>query len=128
MATVSESLTRLVTPPLEISPARRRAARLIAVAADAVQLVLFPLFGEGFASPLDDALDLAVGVLLVKLLGFHWVLLPAAGAELVPGVDLAPTWTAAVLIITGPGKKLRWILLAALMLIAAGVAIYLWRR
>ena len=87
-------------------------------------------FARGFLGwrPLDDALDLAVGVLLVKLLGFHWVLLPAAGAELIPGVDLAPTWTAAVLIITGPGKKLRWILLAAALLIAAGVAIYLWRR
>ena len=70
--------TDFFAPPAEITPARRRAARLIAVGADALQLFLFPLFGEGFASPLDDVLDLAVALTLVKLLGFHWAFLPAA--------------------------------------------------
>jgi hypothetical protein len=32
----------------------------IAAAADALQLAVIPLFGEGFASPVNDALDLAV--------------------------------------------------------------------
>lgn len=47
-------------------------------------------------SPADDVLDLAVAVVLVNLLGWHWEFLPAFAAELVPGVDLVPFWTLAV--------------------------------
>jgi hypothetical protein len=69
---------------------------ILAVAADALQIVVFPLFVEGALSPVDDVLDLAVAAVLVKLLGWHWEFLPAFGAELVPGVDLVPFWTLAV--------------------------------
>jgi len=41
-------------------------------------------------------LDLVVGGILVRLLGWHWAFLPSLVAELVPGLDLFPTWTAAV--------------------------------
>jgi hypothetical protein len=78
----------------------------VAFSADALQLVAAPLFGEGFASPFNDALDLAVAAVLIKLLGFHWALLPALAAEVVPALDLAPTWTASVLLITS--RKARW--------------------
>ena len=78
----------------------RRWAWLVAIAADAVQVLLFPLFGEGFASVANDALDVAVGLLLLLLLGWHVALLPALVAELIPGVDLVPTWTAAVFLAT----------------------------
>lgn len=71
-----------------------------------MQLIAAPLFGEGFASPLNDALDLVVAGVLIKLLGFHWALLPATAAELVPALDLAPTWTASVLFITS--TRARW--------------------
>ena len=104
------------------------AARLIAVGADAVQLFFFPLFGEGFASPVNDALDLAVAIAMVKLLGFHWAFLPAAGAELVPVLDLAPTWTAAVLIVAGPPRKALWITGVLVALAASLVALYVWRH
>ena len=116
------------SPPAEITPARRRAARLVAVGADALQLFLFPLFGEGFASPLNDILDLAVALVLVKLLGFHWAFLPAAAAEVVPVFDLAPTWTAAVLIVAGPPKKALWIGAVLALLAASLAAVWLWRR
>ena len=112
--------------PVEIAPSRRRAARIVAAVADLVQLALFPLFGEGFASPLDDALDVIVAALLIKLLGFHWTLLPAFGAELVPGLDLAPTWTATVLMITG-GRKLRLVALGILA-VAIVAVLLLWKR
>ncbi|HEY6867955.1 MAG TPA: hypothetical protein VI792_11900, partial [Candidatus Eisenbacteria bacterium] len=56
-----------------------------------------PFFLAGAVSPWDDVLDVAVGLVLVRLLGWHWVFLPAFLAELVPGLDLVPTWTAAVL-------------------------------
>jgi hypothetical protein len=69
---------------------------VLAVMADALQIVVFPLFAEGALSPVDDVLDLAVAAVLVHLLGWHWEFLPTFFAELVPGVDLVPFWTLAV--------------------------------
>jgi hypothetical protein len=94
---------------------------LVALGADAIQLVAAPLFGEGFASPFNDVLDVAVAAILIRLLGFHWALLPAAAAEVVPVLDLAPTWTASVLLITASPRR-WWIALAWL---AAAIAIVL---
>src|SRR5439155_2938811 len=76
---------------------RFQAAMILAIAADALQIFVFPLFAEGALSPADDVLDLAVALVLVRLLGWHWEFLPAFAAELVPGVDLVPFWTLAVL-------------------------------
>ena len=82
---------------ITISPGSRlRAAMVLAVAADVLQIVVFPLFAEGALSPADDVLDFAVAALLVHLLGWHWEFLPAFAAELVPGIDLVPFWTLAV--------------------------------
>ena len=75
---------------------RFRAAMTLAIIADALQIVVFPLFVEGALSPANDVLDLAVAAVLVRLLGWHWEFLPAFAAELVPGVDLVPFWTLAV--------------------------------
>lgn len=72
----------------------------VALAADTIQIVAAPLFGVGALSPADTVLDLAVGATLVRLLGWHWAFLPSLVAELVPGLDLFPTWTAAVWYIT----------------------------
>ena len=69
---------------------------VLAIMADALQIVVFPLFAEGALSPADDVLDLAVAAVLVHLLGWHWEFLPTFFAELVPGVDLVPFWTLAV--------------------------------
>lgn len=79
---------------------RVRAARLIAVAADIVQIVVFPLFAPGLASPWNNALDLLVALAMVGLIGWHWAFLPSFFVELVPGLDLVPTWTAAVFFAT----------------------------
>ena len=69
---------------------------LLAIVADALELVVFPLFVEGAFSPADDLLDVAVGAAMVHLLGWHWEFLPSFFAKLVPGVDLVPFWTMAV--------------------------------
>jgi hypothetical protein len=83
--------------PSPLSPRSRfRAAMILAIAADALQIVVFPLFSEGALSPADDILDLAVAAALVRLVGWHWEFLPAFAIELVPGVDLVPFWTLAV--------------------------------
>jgi hypothetical protein len=83
-------------PILLSARSRFRAALILAVAADALQILVFPLFAEGALSPADDVLDLAAAAVLVNLLGWHWEFLPAFLAELVPGVDLVPFWTLAV--------------------------------
>jgi hypothetical protein len=75
---------------------RIRAAFAVAIAADLLQMAVFPLFIEGAASPADDVLDLAVGGALGLLLGWHWEFLPSFLAKLVPGVDFIPLWTMAV--------------------------------
>jgi hypothetical protein len=77
-----------------------RMAWAIAIAADALQIGAFPFFAEGGVSPADSLLDLIVGYLLIRLLGWHWAFLPTIAAELIPGADLFPTWTAAVWFVT----------------------------
>ena len=77
-----------------------RLAWLIAIAADAIQIGALPFFAEGGLSAADTILDLAVAAILVRLLGWHWALLPSFAAELIPGIDLFPTWTAAVFFMT----------------------------
>jgi hypothetical protein len=69
---------------------------ILAIIADALQIIVFPLFVEGAESPVDDMLDLGVGAVLAYLLGWHWEFLPSFFGKLVPGVDLVPFWTLAV--------------------------------
>jgi len=75
---------------------RFRVALMVAVLADALQLIVFPFFIEGAESPADDVLDCGVAGLMIWLLGWHWEFLPSVLAKLVPGVDLVPFWTLAV--------------------------------
>ena len=82
------------------SQARVWAARGLALVVDGIQIFAFPAFGEGAASPLNDALDLVAGALFVLLLGWHVAFLPTLLTELVPVVDVFPTWTAAVVFVT----------------------------
>ena len=90
---------------MDPAQARRvRAARFIAVLADLFQIVLFPVFAPGAVAPWDDALDAVVAAALVWLLGWNWALVPSFVAELVPGLDLVPTWTMAVLFATRQKK------------------------
>jgi hypothetical protein len=73
-----------------------RLAWAVAIAADALQIVAMPFFAAGGISPADSIVDFATAFLLVRLIGWHWAFLPSLMAELVPGLDLFPTWTAAV--------------------------------
>lgn len=86
---------------------RIRIARVIAVSADALQLGLFPLFAEGFVSPLDDALDVFVCVMLTYLLGWHYSFLPSFVVKVLPVADLVPTWTIAVFLATRQKRDLH---------------------
>jgi hypothetical protein len=81
------------------SPEHRK-AWFVAIIADAIQVIGLPLFVAGAISPADDALDVATALILSRILGWHWAFLPSVAAKLVPGLDLFPTWTAAVFFVT----------------------------
>ena len=95
------------SPPISsvsISSGRIWLARGIAVAAHVAQIVLFPLFSEGFASPLDAVVDVVVAVLLTLLVGWNIAFIPSFIIKALPFADLAPTWTVAVLFATRAKK------------------------
>jgi hypothetical protein len=97
--------------PLDLSPnserSRFRIALLVAVAADVVQIVGFPLFAEGAISPLDDILDAVVAVALTGLVGWHWEFTPSVIGKLVPGIDMVPFWTLAVVNVYRKWKRVQ---------------------
>jgi len=83
--------------PITVSPgAQFRLAMLLAILADALQIIIFPAFLAGALSPADDLLDLGIAAMMVRLLGWHWEFLPSFFAKLVPAADLVPFWTIAV--------------------------------
>lgn len=83
-----------------------RKALAVAILADALQLLLFPLFAPGALSPANDILDFVVCWLLVRYVGWHWAFVPSLIAELVPGLDELPSWTLAVLYVRAE-RRLR---------------------
>ena len=83
-----------------IKSPEHRLAILVAVMGDAIQIFALPLFAAGGISPADTLLDAFMAVILIRMLGWHWAFLPTLVAELTPGFDLFPTWTAAVLYVT----------------------------
>jgi hypothetical protein len=84
----------------DLTVAQVRTARVVALAADLLQVVLLPAFFPVAVSPANNVVDVAVAIVLLRLLGWHWAFLPAFLAEAIPVVDLAPTWTAAVFLAT----------------------------
>jgi hypothetical protein len=75
-----------------LTPRRVWIARAVAVLVDLVQWGLLP----ASLTPLNGAIDVATGLAMVALVGWHWAFLPTFLAELVPFMDLVPTWTLAV--------------------------------
>ena len=77
----------LFTQPT-LTPARIRTAYVLAVIGDGLQLALGPL---GWLW-LDQVIDVILMVVMWRVLGFHPLLLPTFIVELVPIVDMLPTW------------------------------------
>jgi hypothetical protein len=97
MAPAKGALARVVGGALPGVSRRRKAIALaLAAASDLAQVALSPAFAEGAASPFELALDAATALVILLVVGFRWRLAIALAAELVPGVDLFPTWTAVV--------------------------------
>ena len=76
-------------------------ALTVAVVADALQILLLP-FAWTFV---ESAVDVVAMVLTTWILGFHLLLLPTFVIELVPIVDLIPTWTACVAAVIALRKR-----------------------
>ena len=83
---------------------RIQLAWIVAVLVDALQIGLLPVTG-GFSLWLDKPLDVVAMVLLWRLLGWHWALVPSFIFEFLPIAELAPTWTLATLIIVRKRKE-----------------------
>ena len=79
----------------DVSPLRLKAAWVVAIGIDALQVIIFPATIEGIFSPVEVILDFVAMGLLSWLVGWHWAFLPSIIVELIPGLELAPTWTLA---------------------------------
>ncbi len=94
---------------VQVTAGRARIAMALAVLVDAIQLPLqgASLTGIGTipAEAIDLGLDVVTAVVLSRLVGFHWALLPALALELIPFVDLAPTWVACVAYVIAQRKR-----------------------
>jgi hypothetical protein len=90
----------IFNPPPLTRP-RMIAAMSVAVVVDLVQLALGPL---GFLV-IDEALDVITAVVITLSIGFHPLLLPTFIAELLPLVEMVPTWTACTLAVLALRKR-----------------------
>jgi hypothetical protein len=99
----------VATPKHGLSPRRVKLAYATAIVADLCQLpVNLSFFSWGIATlggtvpleAIDTGIDVIAALIVNRLLGFHWALLPTFALELVPGLDALPTWTACVAYVT----------------------------
>jgi hypothetical protein len=74
---------------------QKRAALIVAGAVDLLQIALLPALLPGYV--LDTFLDVVAAVVLAGVCGFKWQFAAAFGLELLPIVDVFPTWTAVVM-------------------------------
>ena len=90
--------TSVVAKPL--SSRQIKIVRAIAALVDVLQFAIFPLMFQGLLSPVNTAVDVVMAIVFTLMIGWHWALIPTFVSELVPFLDLVPTWTAAVFLAT----------------------------
>jgi hypothetical protein len=86
---------------LVLTRSRIKAAYAVAIGTDLLQFALGP-FGWAFT---DEILDVVALIATTRLLGFHPLLLPTFILELVPIVDVLPTWTGCVALVVAIRKN-----------------------
>src|SRR5262245_20251075 len=84
-----------------LTPSRVRAAYAVAIATDVLQFALGPLGWTFF----DEVFDVIALVATTALLGFHPLLLPTFILEVVPVVDMLPTWTGCVALVVALRRR-----------------------
>jgi hypothetical protein len=72
----------------------------VAVIADALEFPITGVEATVIGAPEGEAaagvLDCIVMGIMIKLLGFHWMFLPSFIVEIIPAVDMFPTWVGCV--------------------------------
>jgi len=84
-----------------LTRSRIRAAYAVAIATDVLQFGLGPLGWAFF----DEILDVIALIATTRLLGFHPLLLPTFIIEMVPVIDVLPTWTGCVALVVAMRNK-----------------------
>jgi len=84
-----------------LTPLRIWPAFAVAIAADGIQLLLGPLGWTFF----DEITDVVATIVLSLLLGFHALFLPTFLVEILPVVDMLPTWTGCVAVVVALRKR-----------------------
>jgi hypothetical protein len=96
-------------PKPKLTRSRIALALAIAAAADMIQIPITVATATGaLAAPaelFDLVVDCTVMGIMSALLGFHWLFLPSLVFEIVPGIDLLPTWTGCVAFVVWRRKK-----------------------
>jgi hypothetical protein len=62
-------------------------------------------FGVGWWPPFQWAIDAITALALFIALGFRWGLVPALAIEVVPGLQVFPAWTLAVIAMAAVEKE-----------------------
>ena len=102
-----EILARLSCMASPDNRSRLRTAWVVAVVVDGLQLITSPAELTGpMEWVLGAGVDLVTMGVMIFLVGFHWAFLPSLVTKLLPFVDLAPTWTMALIIATRDRRKL----------------------
>jgi hypothetical protein len=88
---------------------RIRAAYAIAVIADVLELPITAVEITVAGAPSGElaafVVDCIVMGAMTKLLGFHWTFMPSFCVEVIPGLDLLPTWVGCVAFVVWQRKK-----------------------
>src|ERR1700722_15764854 len=93
----------------ELTRKRILSAYGVAIVADLIEFPIAALeltaIGAPLAVFLSFVLDAFVFGILTILLGFHWLFLPSFLVEVVPGLDMLPTWVGCVFFVVRQRKK-----------------------
>jgi hypothetical protein len=84
-----------------LTPLRIWLAFAVAIAADGIQVLLGPLGWTFF----DGITDVVATIVLSLLLGFHPLFLPTFLVEIMPVVDVLPTWTGCVAVVVALRRR-----------------------
>jgi len=88
-------------PSPQLTRGRIAFALVVAMIADGLQLLMGPFGWFVF----DEIVDLISMLLICTAIGFHLLLLPTFIVELVPIVDMLPTWTGCVIAVIALRKR-----------------------
>jgi hypothetical protein len=81
----------------------------VAILADLIEFPIIAAEVTVVAAPAAEGVAVVVDAIafgvITKLLGFHWVFLPSFLVEVVPGLDMLPTWVGCVFFVVRQRKK-----------------------